>query len=322
MTRNAKRHFIPHAPARAANEWRDPRLAPRPWRSYGACPLPCLLGSPSSIAARRARSSGGKAKSWHAPSATSRPRRWATGGERLRASCGAGGRRLGVGRMDSPGSRRLILAASEKGAAASRGVELPPAQVERRRRTARELNLGRNLRPGWHGRRWTEEEIALLGRLPDAEVARRTGWGFAAVGCSAACWAYRGRRGRPGRAGRMRRRFAPATGPPLHGLSSAGTSYLRGSVRCAGVRGRPSWASASSLPWSAASGWIIPGQYAAQPANGKKARKKRPPGKPVHVQVDRPRREQHEQQCAPMKLAQSFGRKKRMFFHREGPGGA
>jgi hypothetical protein len=82
---------------------------------------------------------------------------------------------LGVGRMDSEGSRRLILAASEKGADAVRGVPLPPEQVQQRRRTAIALNLGRNLRLGYHGRRWTDEEIALLDTLPDAEVATRAG---------------------------------------------------------------------------------------------------------------------------------------------------
>jgi len=81
---------------------------------------------------------------------------------------------LGVKRMENPGSRRLTLAASAKGADAIRGVELPPEAVERRRQTALELNLGQNLRPGYHGRLWTTAEVALLGKLPDAEVARRT----------------------------------------------------------------------------------------------------------------------------------------------------
>jgi hypothetical protein len=45
----------------------------------------------------------------------------------------------------------------------------------RRRRTARELDLGRHLRKGYHGPRWTPAELALLGNLADEEVARRTG---------------------------------------------------------------------------------------------------------------------------------------------------
>jgi hypothetical protein len=52
---------------------------------------------------------------------------------------------------------------------------LSPQEVERRRQTAVELNLGRHLVTGYHGPLWTEEETALLGTVPDGEVARRTG---------------------------------------------------------------------------------------------------------------------------------------------------
>jgi hypothetical protein len=89
--------------------------------------------------------------------------------------------RSGV-RKANPGGFRRILAASEKGAAPFRRTELPPEQVEQRRRTARELNLGQYLWPGWHGRRWTDQEISLLGKVPDWVVARRTGWPPDAVG--------------------------------------------------------------------------------------------------------------------------------------------
>jgi hypothetical protein len=60
-------------------------------------------------------------------------------------------------------------------AARTRGVPLPHEQVERRRRTALELGLGRHLKTGYHGPWWTKAEMALLGRVPDEEVARRTG---------------------------------------------------------------------------------------------------------------------------------------------------
>jgi hypothetical protein len=46
----------------------------------------------------------------------------------------------------------------------------------KRRQTARELGLGRYLRKGYHGPRWTAEELGLLGPLPDETVARRIGW--------------------------------------------------------------------------------------------------------------------------------------------------
>jgi hypothetical protein len=90
-------------------------------------------------------------------------------------------RMLGVTRTNNDGSRRLIRAASERGAEQQRGKPLTPGQVERRRRTARELNLGSYLRPGYHGPWWTKAEMALLGRLSDDEVARRTGRSFNAV---------------------------------------------------------------------------------------------------------------------------------------------
>jgi hypothetical protein len=82
---------------------------------------------------------------------------------------------LGVGRMNNPGSARLVRAASEMGAAALRGARLPAEECERRRRTALELNLGRTLQLGYHGPRWTAEQLALLGTAPDAEVAARIG---------------------------------------------------------------------------------------------------------------------------------------------------
>jgi hypothetical protein len=82
---------------------------------------------------------------------------------------------LGVTRTNNDGSQRLIRAASERGAERIRGRPLTPEQVERRRRTARELNLGRFLREAYHKSGWTKAEARLLGRLPDAEIARRTG---------------------------------------------------------------------------------------------------------------------------------------------------
>jgi hypothetical protein len=84
-------------------------------------------------------------------------------------------RALGVSRTSNPGTRRLMLAASAKGADTIRGVPLTAEQVEQRRRRALEMNLGRTLILGYHGEWWAEKEIALQGVLPDWEVARRTG---------------------------------------------------------------------------------------------------------------------------------------------------
>jgi hypothetical protein len=55
------------------------------------------------------------------------------------------------------------------------GVPLSPEEIERRRRTALELNPKRYLKTGYHGRCCTPEELTLLGRLSDEEVARRIG---------------------------------------------------------------------------------------------------------------------------------------------------
>jgi hypothetical protein len=60
-------------------------------------------------------------------------------------------------------------------------VPLPPDQVERRRQTARALNLGRHLHKGYHGPRWSDADLALLGTAPDAEVAARVGRSAQAV---------------------------------------------------------------------------------------------------------------------------------------------
>jgi hypothetical protein len=74
--------------------------------------------------------------------------------------------------MDSPGSRRLILAACEAGAAATRDEPLPYEQVEQRQRRAGELDLGRHLLMGYHGPWWSAEQLALLGTDTDEAEAR------------------------------------------------------------------------------------------------------------------------------------------------------
>lgn len=84
-------------------------------------------------------------------------------------------RALGVALMDSEGTRRLRQESSEKGAARVRGQKLAPEQVEQRRRSAIELNLGQYLRTGFHGPRWTKKQVAMLGTAPDDVVARRVG---------------------------------------------------------------------------------------------------------------------------------------------------
>jgi hypothetical protein len=55
-----------------------------------------------------------------------------------------------------------------------RGKHLPADQVERRE-TALALNLAQYMHQVERPDRWTPEELALLGTLPDAEIAARIG---------------------------------------------------------------------------------------------------------------------------------------------------
>ncbi len=91
---------------------------------------------------------------------------------------------LGVTKTNSPGTNRLVRQASELGASKTRGKTLGEEQVEQRRRTALELDLGQHLRPEYHGdfgNRWTEEELALLGTISDEKVAEQIGRSVTAV---------------------------------------------------------------------------------------------------------------------------------------------
>src|SRR5260370_37984932 len=80
---------------------------------------------------------------------------------------------FGISQWGTEGSRRLHQASSETGAAALRDKPLSSEQVEQRRRRAIKLNLGRYLKPGYHGQWWTKKEKALLGKLPDEMVAKK-----------------------------------------------------------------------------------------------------------------------------------------------------
>jgi hypothetical protein len=79
--------------------------------------------------------------------------------------------RLGVNRYNA-GSKRLHLINSEKAPRPFRGVPLSAEAVERRRRTALELGL----RPtnGYGGSRaWTDNELRMLGTMPDEVLAKK-----------------------------------------------------------------------------------------------------------------------------------------------------
>ena len=82
---------------------------------------------------------------------------------------------LGVGRTDNEGSRRLMLASAEKGAEAIKEHEWTEEERERCRQINAEKGLVQNLVLGYHGPLWTPKDIALLGMVPDEDVARQTG---------------------------------------------------------------------------------------------------------------------------------------------------
>src|SRR5262249_46653244 len=82
---------------------------------------------------------------------------------------------LGVGRKDNEGTRRLMHAASEAGAAVLRYRGLSNKECDARSRRAKELNLAQYLRKGYHGPLWTPEQLALLGSEPDEVIAARIG---------------------------------------------------------------------------------------------------------------------------------------------------
>jgi hypothetical protein len=87
---------------------------------------------------------------------------------------------LGVTCTSNEGSRRLLHAAARGGAAMrERGLN-QKERAERRQRALR-LNLGQFLCTGYHGPRWTPEQLRLLGKEPDDVVAAKTGRSVEAV---------------------------------------------------------------------------------------------------------------------------------------------
>jgi hypothetical protein len=113
---------------------------------------------------------------------------------------------LGVHGLGTEGSRRLRHALNEELAARLRDEPLPFEQVERLRAQAIRLNLGRNLKPGYHGPWWTPADLALLGTDTDEAIAAQIGRTACAVRIA------RAHRGIPSACDRRRR--AHRGGPP------------------------------------------------------------------------------------------------------------
>lgn len=86
---------------------------------------------------------------------------------------------FGISQRGTAGSQRLYDVISERGAARLRRRRLPAAQIRRRCETA--LRLGLQPSGRWNGRGWTSEQLALLGRMPDAALAAIIGRSVSAV---------------------------------------------------------------------------------------------------------------------------------------------
>jgi hypothetical protein len=84
---------------------------------------------------------------------------------------------FGVTQWWTPGSRRLLDETTRKANSAVRGRKLPPAAVRERRARAKELDLSQHLRAYQTARfpPWPAADAALLGTMPDIELARRLG---------------------------------------------------------------------------------------------------------------------------------------------------
>ena len=69
----------------------------------------------------------------------------------------------------------MIQAAAELGGQVIHDREFTDEECDARSEAELRLNLAQYLKTGYHGPRWTEAEVQLLGTLPDAEVARMIG---------------------------------------------------------------------------------------------------------------------------------------------------
>ncbi len=81
-----------------------------------------------------------------------------------------------ISRAGTPGSARLVQAAAQQGADAMKEHEWTEDEREQRRKRALELNLAGSLQGGYkRGPLWSEGELALLGTMPDEQLAKQLG---------------------------------------------------------------------------------------------------------------------------------------------------
>jgi len=85
---------------------------------------------------------------------------------------------FGVGKWDTPRSQRLHGILSRAGASGMKAKIWTAAERRRKSRRAKRLKLVRFMQPCSEpngSRPWTRAEMRMLGRLPDADVAKCTG---------------------------------------------------------------------------------------------------------------------------------------------------
>lgn len=90
-------------------------------------------------------------------------------------------RALGVGLMDSEGTRRLRKLTAEKAAEATRGKPLSRKARKERSQRAKKLNLIQYARRAHPAKEWAEDEIALLGTMKDRDLAVTLGRPYGGV---------------------------------------------------------------------------------------------------------------------------------------------
>jgi hypothetical protein len=94
---------------------------------------------------------------------------------------------FGVGRFGTEGSLWLHQNSSRAGAAALKRHVWTAAERRERRKRALQLRLVRHMKKGyakrWGEHAWTTEAVALLGTMPDAELAAQLGKTPEAVRC-------------------------------------------------------------------------------------------------------------------------------------------
>jgi hypothetical protein len=84
-------------------------------------------------------------------------------------------RAFGVKQWGTEGSRRLHRRTCAKGAAGIKAKDWTDEESDAISARAVRLGLARHLGDRWPGKHWTAKHLALLGKLPDDVVARRTG---------------------------------------------------------------------------------------------------------------------------------------------------